>query len=160
MNRRDGFTLIETIFSSLFIGVTVLAIINLFPGAYLSIKQSETVIQADMFATSILEDLRSNLKHSEFADFEGPLKSSSGLPLADLRFRTDREPFKAREIGGVNYTPTVTFHAVDQFDSQSLVRVRVAITYRINLSVKETVHETLLHAMTVRNHGFFMGRPK
>lgn len=56
--RTQGFTLIETIFSSLFIGVAVLAIINLFPGAYLSIRKSEMQIQSDVIAKSILDEVR------------------------------------------------------------------------------------------------------
>ncbi len=153
MTRR-GFTLVETIFSSLFIGVTVLAIINLFPGAYLSIRQSETTLQADIIGKSVLDELRSNLKISELADFGPQLTSNSGLenppflPLAE-------SPYRQTEVGGIKYEPTVTLYAVPGYDPQSLVRVRVKVAYRLNLSQKETVHETLLHAMTIRRNGFF-----
>lgn len=143
MTRRRGFTLLETIFSSLFIGVTVLAIVNLFPGAYLSIRQSETITQADYVAKSIMDDLRSNLD----------LEHEDPAQLA----------YEPRTIEGIVYTPRAELFNVPGLDDEasrlSIRGVRVTVSYRLSLSEKKVVHETYLHRLTIRRSGLSYGGP-
>lgn len=141
---RRGFTLVETIFSSLFIGVTVLAIINLFPGAYLSIRQSESTLQADLVAKSVLDELRSTLN----------LNPAAGLPNGP--YTGSGPAFAPRAIEGIVYTPEVELFDVPGMESSSttLRGARVIVTFRLHLSEKKVIHETYLHSMTIRRGGF------
>lgn len=141
-SRAPGFTLIETIFSTLFIGVTVLAIVNLFPGAYLSIRQSETRIQADVIAESVLDELRATV-------------DLLNLPNGD--YDAAGAPFEPVTVEGIVYTPNVTFSDVPGMESKSgsLRKVTVTVTYRLQLSEKTVVHETYFHQMTLKKPGPF-----
>ena len=130
-NCRRGFTLVETIFSTLFISLTVLAIINLFPGAYLSVQKSRTLLQADMLATSILEELRAK-------------------PFAELTsgpYVRAEDPFQIQKIDNVVYSPKVILFDVDDTDPSVVRGVRVEIAYRVKNSGHTTVHETYLHSL-------------
>lgn len=162
MRRQQSaaFTLLETIFSSLFLGVTVLAIVNLFPGAYMSIRQSESTLQADFIAESILDDLRARLVQREFRDeAKGGLLASRSMKIDELdeqNFDLDKPPYAPKPIGGITYTPSVDFFKVKDCEPQSLVGIRVVVKYASRVDFeKTTVHETYLHAMTVRRNGAF-----
>ncbi len=129
--RQQAFTLIETIFSTLFIGVTVLAILNLFPGAYLSLRKSETTIQADLITKSIVDELRL-------------------VPFSELQVGykcPPQPPFESWKVEGVTYTPAVEIYEVPDTKFDFLKGVRVTVTYRINLSETKLVHETYLHKL-------------
>lgn len=132
--RPRGFTLLETIFSSLFIGVTVLAIVNLFPGAYLSIRQSETITQADYVAKSIMDDLRCNLDLVDGSE--------------------EQLTYEPRTIEEIVYKPKVELFDVpgldDEASRRSIRGVRVTISYRLGLSEKKVVHESYIHELTIR----------
>lgn len=182
MTHNKGFTLIETIFSTLFIGLTVLAIMNLFPGAYLSIGASERTLQADIIAKSLMDQLRSRLDFMELE--ETALASSQGFNSRDHRssnffsiFDID-EPNDERkslldpvridgiqyEIGRANSSPGISIFSVPGMDPLNIVRVKVVVSYRVSLlsEPKEMVHETYLHSMGVRSQGFYTmseGRP-
>lgn len=126
-----GFTLVETIFSTLFIGLTVLAIINLFPGAYLSVKRSETQLQADMMAKSVIEELRM----TPFDQLVTGSYTKTGFP------------FEAQKIDNITYSPAVTIYNVTDTDPEIVRGVRVEVTYRVGPSSKTEVHETYIHAL-------------
>lgn len=128
-----GFTLVETIFATLFIGLTVLAIVNLFPGAYLSIRRSETAIQADLVAKSVIDELRL----TPFEDLpEGVLTLPQGAP------------FDPKLVEGITYTVAeVSIGRVPDSDFQFLKSVKVTVSYRIGHNLKTTVHETYLHKL-------------
>jgi Tfp pilus assembly protein PilV len=128
---RFGFTLIETIFSSLFIGVTVLAILNLFPGAYLSIRKSETQLQADFVTKSVLDELRL----VPFSQLEEGYTPPPGAP------------FDPWVVEGIIYTPRVEIYEVPDTQFDFLKGVRVTVTYRLQLTEKTVVHETYLHKL-------------
>ena len=131
-SHRRGFTLVETIFSTLFISLTVLAIINLFPGAYLSVKRSETQLQADMLAKSIIEELRVtpfNLLIS------GPYTKSG-------------PPFDLKKLDGITYSPQVTIYDVPGTDPSIVRGVKVQVSYRVGPTSKSEIHETYIHALT------------
>lgn len=149
--RPRGFTLLETIFSSLFIGVTVLAIVNLFPGAYLSIRQSETLTQADFVAKSILDEMRCHLS----------LEDGPNEPVENGEYVGVGPAFEPRTIEGIVYTPKVELFDVpgltDDASRLSIRGVRVTITYRLSFSEKKVVHETYIHRLTIRRTGFNYG---
>lgn len=130
--RLRGFTLVETIFATLFIGLTVLAIVNLFPGAYLSIRRSETAIQADLVAKSVIDELR-------LVPFD---------ELQDGVVQLTGAPFDPWTIEGITYTVAeVRIYDVPDTEPQFLKGVKVTISYRIGHNLKTTVHETYLHKL-------------
>jgi Tfp pilus assembly protein PilV len=138
MNQR-GFTLVETIFSTLFIGIAVLAIVNLFPAAYLSIRKSEMQIQADIIAKSVLDDLRLVPFQLLDTNFTAPL---------------DVEPYKERVIEGITYRSEVEIYEVPGSKFDFLKGVRVTVKYvnlndlhRQDIFTKTYVLETYLHKL-------------
>ncbi len=133
-----GFTLVETIFSTLFISVAVLAIVNLFPGAYLSIRKSEATIQADIIAKSLIDEMRL-MRFEDFREGE------------EFRPNPSSPVFEAQTIDGMTYKPTVEVletPAVPGVRKEHLKHVKVTIAYRLGLSEKSIVHETYLHKLT------------
>lgn len=148
--RREsyGFTILETIFSSLFIGLTVLAIVNLFPGAYLSIRQSECKIQADAISSSILDDLRSRNFKDVIAEVD-----ASGL------YKGSNPLYQLTTIEGIEYKPEVSFKPVGaslgtsafptgSAEPDKIRLITVKVSYRLGTTLKETVHQTVLHQMS------------
>ncbi len=133
-----GFTLVETIFATLFIGVTVLAIVNLFPGAYLSIRRSETSVQADMLAKSILDEWR-------LVSFEN--LTQGVYPLVPTPNGFDETLLESRTIEGVTYSAKTNIYDIPGTDSTFLKGARVTVQYRLGPSLKEVVHETYLHRL-------------
>ena len=128
----------ETIFATLFIGITVLAIVNLFPGAYLSIRRSETSLQADLLAKSILDEWRL----VSFDNLAPGTYPNSAVPAG-----FDEKLLETRNLEGVNYSPSTIIYNVDGTDSDFLKGARVTVKYRLGPSVKEVVHETYLHRL-------------
>ena len=124
---RHGFTLVETIFSTLFISLTVLAIVNLFPGAYMSVKKSETRLQSDMIAQSIIEDMRSMNFQSLTAGAE--------------------PTYPPVTLDGIEYTPTVTIQELAGMDPKIVKGVSVEVTYRVGTLEQKNLHETYLHSL-------------
>lgn len=137
--RTQGFTLIETIFSSLFIGVAVLAIINLFPGAYLSIRKSEMQIQSDVIAKSILDEVR-------ITPFN---QLDLSYPPDDMLL--EGGPFAPRVVDNVEYTPTVQIYEVPGAAFDVLKGVKVTVEYvhlnDIARSQKQYVLDTYVHKL-------------
>lgn len=132
-DRRDrGFSLVETIFCSVFISITVLAVAQLFPGAFLSVRTSSATLQADMLACSIIEELR----HRPLST----LPTSGELVLAE-------PPFEPQVIDGMLYTPEVLLSSVSGTDPGYLRHVKVSVKYRMREATneKKSVHETYLH---------------
>jgi hypothetical protein len=140
--RRNGFTLVETIFSSLFIGIAFLAIINLFPGAYLSIRKSEMQIQADIIARSVLDEVRITPFNELDEEGEYPYDPD----------RRDDEPFADKTLDNVKYETTVTIYRVpDTVDFAVVKGVKVTVEYR-NLNdftgaKKAYVLDTYIHKL-------------
>lgn len=161
MTRSRGFTLIETIFSTLFIGLSVLAIMNLFPGAYLSIGASERTLQADIVAESVMDELRSKWRFDTFSESGAmsDLEKPDGLELQKRLPKVAEDLFSSRRvvIDGTVYEFEVSFHKIPDFEPQSIVRVKVKVKYNVPTSFepKEMVHETYLHTMGVRSSGFY-----
>lgn len=131
---KDGFTLVETIFSTLFISLTVLAIVNLFPGAYLSVKKSETRLQSDIIAQSIVEDLRTTA-------FTQPPFNKLGNAVPD----SYSEEYESIVVDGVRYFPTVTVYNVADMDPTIVKGVSVKVEYRVGTLKQSNVHETCMH---------------
>jgi hypothetical protein len=132
----DGFTLVETIFSTLFISLTVLAIVNLFPGAYLSVKKSETRLQSDIIAKSILEDLRAT--------------AFTAVPFSSLGTATPEshsEEYESLVVDGIRYFPTVTVYNLEGTDPRVVKGVSVKVDYRVGTLKQSNVHETILHSL-------------
>lgn len=157
----SGFTLVETIFSTLFISLTVLAIVNLFPGAYLSVKRSETQLQADLIAKSIVEEIRAmdhktivelmnkGEFHKERPKREGPKNEREGEPLEihssgpepiDLSFVKD-------PIDGTRYVPQVFLYQVENRPPEQMFGVIVEVSYRVGFSPRESTYETYIHSI-------------
>ncbi len=130
--RCRGLTLVETIFCSVFISITVLAVAQLFPGAFLSVRTSNATLQADMLARSIIEELR----HRPIST----LPTNGELVLAE-------PPFEPLVIDGMLYTPEVSLYSVANTDQSYLRHVKVTVKYRLQESLQEKkyVHETYLH---------------
>jgi type II secretory pathway pseudopilin PulG len=148
---KSGFTLIETIFSTLFIGVTILAIVNLFPGAYLSIRKSEMQLQADIVAKSVLDELR-------LISFDQLMKDSGSPEVIDgktcYKYQQVGAPFSAWTVEGIRYAPEVLIYEVPGAQFDFLKGVRVTVRYvnlnehnRESIYTKELVHETYLHKL-------------
>lgn len=135
---RPGFTLVETIFATLFIGVTVLAIVNLFPGAYLSIRRSETSVQADVLAKSIMDEWR-------LVSFENLIPGV--YPLIQTPEGFDETLLESRNIEGVTYSAKTSIYDVPGTDPTFLKGARVTVQYRLGPSLKEVIHETYLHRL-------------
>lgn len=133
--RRAGFTLVETIFATLFIGLTVLAIVNLFPGAYLSIRRSETAIQADLLARSVLDELRT----VPFQTLQKGLYNGSGPPFESVT--VDKIVYRVEEV---------RIDEVSGEDFAGLKSVKVTVSYRLGPTVRTVVHETYFHGLTQR----------
>ena len=153
-----GFTLVETIFSTLFISLTVLAIVNLFPGAYMSVKKSETRLQSDIIAQSIIEELR----EVRFNDLP-PEKILDGLSRTAASDPNSYE-YESLQVDGTRYFPTVTLYELADTDPEIVRGVRVEIGYQTRAgesSGSETkihdgtryyinqrnVHDTILHSL-------------
>ena len=130
---KAGLTLVETIFSTLFISMTVLAIVNLFPGAYLSVRKSETNLQSEFVADSILEELRA----TPFSELVG-----SGL------YTRTGAPFETSVIDGISYSPSVYLYDVPDTDPNILRGVRVEVVYRLGTTSRTVTYETYLHSLT------------
>lgn len=130
-SSKTGFTLVETIFSTLFISLTVLAIINLFPGAYLSVRKSEAQLQSDLLANSILEEIRT----TSFQD------------LTAGAFVRTGEPFDARTVDGITYSSTAEIYDVPDTEPTVVRGVRVEVTYRVRNSSQTVVYETYIHSL-------------
>ncbi len=124
-----GLTLVETIFSTLFVSMAILAIVNLFPGAYLSIKRSETQLQADMLAKSVIDEVR-NMR------FDALVPGDFALAVP---------PFEPQVIEGVLYTPKTTISTVPDTNPAFLKHVRVDVSYRVGRSAQTVTHETYIH---------------
>jgi hypothetical protein len=146
-----GFTLVETIFSSLFISLTVLAIVNLFPGAYMSVKKSETRLQGDIIAESIIEDLRTIDFNKEPRPIPFDGLDPTSVPAAHS------VEYDSIVVDGTRYFPTVTVYNLVGTDPKIVKGVRVTIEASTNVGAtgeKEgyriqtpTVHETCLHSL-------------
>lgn len=132
MQRKSGLTLVETIFSTLFISLTVLAIVNLFPGAYLSVKRSETNLQCEFLANSILEELRA----TSFLDL-----STTGL------YTRTGPPFETVKVDGITYSPKVYIYDVPDTDPTVVRGVRVEMTYRVGTTGRTESYETYIHSL-------------
>lgn len=145
---RRGFTLVETIFSTLFISLTVLAIINLFPGAYLSVKRSETQLQADLLANSILEDLRAT-PFAEIEDQSGtPVDPPANLPGSYMEYGVTGKPFGIQTIDQIEYKARVFSGSLPDTDPKILKGVWVEITYRVGPTSKTETYETYIHSLS------------
>lgn len=131
MRSNKGFTLVETIFSTLFVSMTVLAIINLFPGAYLSIRKSEVNLQTTTIARSIVDELRDR----------------SFSTLTPGVFVSADPVFKKTHRDGILYTPKTTIYDVPDSDPMLLRGVRVEVTYQLQNKQGTVVHETYIVSM-------------
>lgn len=56
MRRRGGFTLLETIVTTMLLAVVVLLLFNVYPAAALSVRRSHDRLQADTLAQSLLAE--------------------------------------------------------------------------------------------------------
>lgn len=128
---RRGFTLVETIFSTLFVSVAVLAIVNLFPGAYLSIAKSETRLQADNVANSVMDEVR--------------ITPFSELPIGP--YSVAAPPFEPWTVENTTYLPRVTIYEVPGTDFTVLKGVRVEVSYRVHATIQTVTHETYIHGL-------------
>lgn len=152
----NAFTLVETIFSTLFISLTVLAIVNLFPGAYLSVKKSETRFQSDYIAQSIIEELRT-ISFSELVPETAAEAQYYAVVTPDGEFR--REPLTSRgnwetefseyghSMDGVRYLALVTVRNLSGFDPKAVKGVSVEIEYTVGSLKQSNLHETYLHSL-------------
>jgi type II secretory pathway pseudopilin PulG len=150
--QTGGFTLVETIFSTLFISMTVLAIVNLFPGAYMSTKKAETRLQSDIIAQSIIEDLRNT------AFTQPPFVS-----LGDSVPNSHTQELDSLEVDGTRYFPTVTVYNLADTDPKIVKGVRVEVAYQTSAGNKagvvkihdgtkyyptqRNVHDSILHSL-------------
>ena len=108
--------------------MTVLAIINLFPGAYLSIRKSEVNLQTSILARSIVDELRVR-----------PFSS-----LTPGIFSSPDPVFQKTHRDGILYTPTTTIYDVPGSDSMLLRGVRVEVGYQLKNKQGSVVHETYI----------------
>ena len=125
-----GFTLIETIFSSLIISLVVLTIFNLFPSSMTAIKRSETEIQAGNLAQSQLEGLRT-------LDYDGLTALRSSPPSGNV------------DIDGTTYNFVVAIADVSSpvSDPNRIQSVSVTVTWTLRNRDYEIIRETWMHAI-------------
>ncbi|MGE0487656.1 MAG: hypothetical protein AB7S38_00425 [Vulcanimicrobiota bacterium] len=127
MNKR-AFTLVETIFSALFISLVVLAIMNLYPAAMVAVKRSEGRIQANLLAQSVLERMRTE-NYDSLAPGPGPA-------------------FAAETHDGTTYTPTVTIFDPDTTPgSDFTMGLRVQVQWEVKGQQYAVTQETLVSAL-------------
>ena len=93
----------------------------------MSVKKSETRLQSDMIAQSILEDMR-------MVNFQAltPGNEPSYDPVT---------------LDGIEYTPTVTIQNLAGMDPTVVKGVSVEITYRVGTLEQKNLHETYLHSL-------------
>lgn len=146
-----GFTLVETIFSTLFISLTVLAIVNLFPGAYLSVKKSETRLQSDYIAQSVIEDLRNiGVGRLTPGDYYAVVTSDAETQFVSLTTRGDWDTEYANHghsVDDIRYLVLVTVSDEDGLDPEIVKGVSVEVEYVVGSLTQSNLHETYLHVL-------------
>lgn len=126
---RRGFSLIETIFASLIIALVVLTIFNLFPSAMVAVKRSETQVQAEVLAQSLLEQMRIR-------------------PIQQLRDSIPLGPITATvRIDGTDYSHTTTITNLSSPPEELLISVKVTVDWRVRNNDYQEIRESWVHAV-------------
>ncbi|MFA5505534.1 MAG: hypothetical protein WC314_23920 [Vulcanimicrobiota bacterium] len=149
--------MVETIFSTLFISLTVLAIVNLFPGAYMSVKKSELRFQSDYIAQSIIEDLRrANLSllitetsdEARYYAVVTPDNPTRFEPLSTRNANWDQEFEQyGLSVDDIRYLALVTVRNLPDYDPKIVKGVSVEIEYSVGALKQSSLHETYLHSL-------------
>lgn len=158
MNASKGFTLIETIFSTLFISLTVLAIVNLFPGAYLSVKKSEAQLQSDIIANSIIEEIRATRYQSLLKELDSgvPIDGDTDAEkelLADDRvlrafqYEKSESPFQSKTLNGSKFLSRVYLYEIRDVDKKFVLGLRIQVSAFVGSTIFNLHYETYIHSV-------------
>lgn len=118
--RHKGFTLIETIYSTLLLSFIVITICNLYPSSFVAIKRGEGTLQADALAQNILEEVRSR-----------PFPNLTTGPVTG---------FGPVVYGNTEYTPTVNLSTVPQASDKFVLACNVSVTWKLQNQIKSVHH--------------------
>ena len=127
--RLRGFTLIETIYSTLLLGFIIIALLNVYSGSFVAIKRGEGTLQADALAQAVLEDMRSQ-PYGNYTVGVGPAPSPTPWIYGTVTYEPTAEVFR----------PPGTNTSVDY-----LKGYRVKVTWKINNQLKQVTHEAYVH---------------
>lgn len=119
-----GLTLLETVISGFVLSLVIIFIASLFPSSLLAIQSSESRIQADYLATTLLEEMRHQ-----------PFDQITALPGGQLK--------KGRST--LRYTTEVG--PVPNSDPRFLKRIKVEVTWEERNKTRKVVRETWVHAL-------------
>lgn len=126
---RRGFSLIETIFSSLVIALVVLTVFNLFPSAMVAVKRSETQVQADLLAQSLIDQMKIR-----------PINQLRDLITLGAQTNTVR-------IDGTDFTHTVEVSNLSTPPEELLLSVHVTVDWRLRNKDYTVERESWVHAI-------------
>ena len=130
--RRQGFTLIETIYSTLLFGFIIITLLNLYPSSFVAIKRGEGTLQADALAQAVLEDMRSR-PYGAYAVGAGPTPSPTPWIYGEVTYNPTAEVFLPPGANtNVNY----------------VMGYRVTVAWNITNQTKQVVHEAYVHNIT------------
>ncbi len=123
---RRGFTLLETIVTSFIVSMILIFVLNLFPAAMTAVRRSESEVQANLLATSLLEQFRAQT----FADLKA-------LPDGDIT------------IDGTAYRYTTKVGPVTDpaSDPKYLKRAMVNVTWKVRQLEHTVKREIWIHAL-------------
>ena len=134
-SRRQGMSLIETIYATLLLGFIALFLLNLYPASFVAIKRGESTFTADNFASSILEDIRSRSYGNV---------TPSNLP-------TDQ----SQTFGGIEYTPVIQVIYLPNDpnltytpDPNHVKSASVTVSWYYSNLLHQVVHEAYLYNVT------------
>lgn len=127
--KQRGFTLIETIYSTLLFGFIIIALLNLYPSSFVAIKRGEGTLQGDALAQAVLEDMRSR-------------------PYDSFTFGTPPAPAPTPWIyGDTTYTPTVQVFRPPGANTtvNYITGFRVTVAWNVTSGQKQVIHEAYVH---------------
>ena len=122
--RRLGLSLLETVISGFVLTLVIIFVASLFPGSLLAIQTSESLIQADYLASSLVEEIR----HQSFDDMVALPPATVTRGRSELSYTTEVGP-------------------VPNSDPRFLKKVRVVVTWTERSKSREVVRETWVHAL-------------
>jgi len=133
--KHRGFTLIETIYSTLLFGFIIITLVNLYPSSFLAIKRGEGTLVGDALAQATLEELRSK----PFDTYAPEMVLNPG-PSPWI-------------YGGTTYTPTVeVFWPPGTAPSPGFLKgYRVTVKWRVGSHTAADQTRQVTHEMYVHN---------
>jgi hypothetical protein len=137
VRRKRGSTLIETLYSCVLLSLVTLFILNLYPGSFVAIKRGESTLEAEMYAQSILEDLKSR----SYANLYTGLQAGTAPFYADIIY------------GGIDYSPAVSLvnypgTGADAANPLILMGAIVTVNWTYKNVARNVTHEMFIANIT------------